>query len=67
MLDRYFPTPAVYPDGTYPYVMRPLNHFGGRDFYIVHDEEERRKVLQILGNRSYASELFIREKEVYKY
>lgn len=62
VLSNYFSVPTDYTESDPPYVVRPVRHFGGREFHIA---ENRDEVLQI-GNRLgqfYASELFTRDKE----
>ena len=62
VLSEYFDMPRRYPDGEFPYVVRPLNHFGGREFHVVDNEADLQDVRNGLDG-SYAVELFRRDKE----
>jgi hypothetical protein len=63
VLEDYFDIPARAQNSEPPYVVRPLRHFGGRDFYVAETEDQLRAARQEISGGTYAVEMVRRTRE----
>lgn len=62
VLSEYFSVPDG-EDGDPPYIIRPVRHFGGREFHVAQNENEMRQARRSIDGRSYVMSMYRRTRE----
>ena len=63
VLGDYLSIPRGQDGGDPPYIIRPVRHFGGREFYVAESEEDVRRKRNRIDGRSYVMEMVRRTRE----